>query len=92
MAHSIYRCVQEGLTNSIRHAAGHRTVVSVRYGDDDVDVEVASDGPVTGSVRPGRGLAGLRERVGGLGGELYAGERPGGGFTVRARVPLKGER
>jgi signal transduction histidine kinase len=87
-----YRVVQEALTNAIRHAAGHRTVVRVRYGTDGIDVDVATDGPVTRGARPGRGLAGLRERVGVLGGELAAGERPGGGFTVHARVPLGSDR
>jgi signal transduction histidine kinase len=41
-----------------------------------------------GSAQPGRGIAGMRERCGLLGGELTAGPRPGGGFEVRARLPL----
>jgi signal transduction histidine kinase len=88
-----YRVVQEGLTNALRHAPGSRTCVRIRYGDEDVDVEVITDAPsataapVTGSG--GRGLAGLRERVGAVGGELVAGERADGGFSVRARLPVR---
>ncbi|HEY3687089.1 MAG TPA: histidine kinase [Streptosporangiaceae bacterium] len=84
-----YRVVQEALTNALKHAVGARTVVSVEHGAEAMDVEVTTDGPArTGLGRGGgRGLAGLRERVGVVGGDLRTGERPGGGFTVHARIP-----
>jgi signal transduction histidine kinase len=84
-----YRVVQEALTNALKHAVGARTVVSVEHGAEAMDVEVTTDGPArTGLGRgSGRGLAGLRERVGVVGGDLRTGERPGGGFTVHARIP-----
>jgi len=84
-----YRVVQESLTNALKHAAGERTVVRVRHHADRLDLEITSDG----ATRPGlgrgsgRGLVGLRERVGVVGGELTAGARPDGGFTVTASIP-----
>jgi signal transduction histidine kinase len=63
----------------------------VRHGEREITVEVSTDG--TGSrtaaaVGSGRGLAGLRERVGVLGGDFSAGGGPDGDFTVRARIPV----
>ncbi|MGC5168408.1 sensor histidine kinase [Luteimicrobium sp. DT211] len=93
---ALYRVVQEGLTNAVKHAAGARTTVRLTAADEDVEVEVRTHGPaaVTPSaafpslVGGGRGLAGLRERVAGLGGELSAGPTPDGGFVLAARLPV----
>lgn len=85
-----YRVVQEALTNALKHARGSRTVLQVRHGERTVEVEVRTAGQgSTGVAAPGsgRGLAGLRERVGLLGGDLSAGVQPGGDFVVRARIP-----
>lgn len=90
-----YRVVQEGLTNAVKYAAGNRTLVRVRYGGDDMDIEVITEGPSVAAVGSGsgRGLAGLRERVSLSGGEFTAAGRPDGGFTLQARLPLRsGER
>ncbi|MFD0264653.1 sensor histidine kinase [Kitasatospora indigofera] len=90
-----YRVVQETLTNALKHAAGEPTRVLLRYGDEHLGIEVATDGPVAAQVarKPGptggRGLAGLRARVRMLDGELEAGPRPEGGFEVRATIPAK---
>jgi signal transduction histidine kinase len=86
---SAYRIVQEALTNALKHAGPARARVTVRYGDDGVEVEVADDG--AGSANgdgDGHGLVGMRERVAVYGGELESGPQPGGGFAVRARLPL----
>jgi len=94
---SAYRIVQEALTNVLKHAGAARAVVSIGYLDDAVTIEVTDDG--TGPLAPagpglaasaadGRGLAGMRERAALFGGELRAGPEPGGGFTVRARLPV----
>lgn len=83
-----YRVVQEALTNALKHARGSRTSVRVHHGDQEIAVEVGTTGP--GSASPGgsgRGLAGLRERVGVLGGDFSADARDGAGFVVRARIP-----
>jgi signal transduction histidine kinase len=86
---AVYRVVQEGLTNAMKHASGQPTVAEVRYGDDEISVEVRNDGPVQpgGSVTAGRGLTGLRERVSRCGGNLVASTRSEGGFSVRAWLP-----
>jgi signal transduction histidine kinase len=93
-----YRIVQESLTNVTRHAGPARATVLVRYGPDDLTVQVDDDGrgleppsAADAPLRPGRGLVGMRERVAALGGELSAGPRPGGGFRVLARLPIDGE-
>lgn len=87
---AVYRVVQEGLTNAVKHARSCPTTVRIRYGTDLIDVEVVTVGPEIAETVPGRGLTGLRERVGLLGGDLRAGGRPGGGFLVEARIPLRG--
>ncbi|MEV6441746.1 histidine kinase [Amycolatopsis sp. NPDC051716] len=82
-----YRVVQESLTNALKHARGSRTSVEVHHGEREIAVAVSTAG--SGSTSPGgsgRGLAGLRERVGVLGGDFSAG-RDGAGFTVCARIP-----
>ncbi len=84
-----YRIVQEALTNVIKHAGPARASVVIRYAGDSVELEVADDGrgAPTRSDR-GHGLTGMRERVALYGGEFDAGSRNGGGFVVRARLPL----
>jgi signal transduction histidine kinase len=90
-----FRIVQESLTNVTRHAGPATTTVLLAYGEKDLTIQVDDDGrgveppSVAGiPLRPGRGLAGMRERVAALGGELTTGPRPGGGFRVQARLPL----
>jgi signal transduction histidine kinase len=88
---SAYRIVQEALTNVLRHAGPARAEVTVGCSDSAVTIEVTDDGP--GNPAPpaltgGQGLAGMRERVAVFGGDLRAGPRPGGGFTVCARLPI----
>ncbi|MFE5814568.1 sensor histidine kinase [Streptomyces sp. NPDC056479] len=102
IAVTAYRIVQEALTNALRHGDGGKAEVTVRYADHALRVEVLSTGPsvLTGGApqqpRPvvrygegtGRGLLGLRERVAVYGGDLDARRRLGGGYRVRARIPL----
>ncbi|MFB7497489.1 sensor histidine kinase [Streptomyces sp. NPDC056161] len=96
-----YRIVQEALTNALRHGDGGKAEVTVRYADHALRVEVLNTGPsvLTGSTPAhpapprrrdgtGRGLLGLRERVAVYGGDLDARRRLGGGYRVRARIPL----
>jgi signal transduction histidine kinase len=87
-----YRIVQEALTNVIKHAGPAHASVLVRYTDQDVTVEIRDDGHAgrSGMVTGGQGLVGMRERAAVHGGELIAEPAAGGGFRVRARLPLGG--
>jgi signal transduction histidine kinase len=90
-----FRIVQEALTNVARHARGATATVRVSYGEHDLTVQVDDDGsggPTQAVAGTGKGIVGMRERVSALGGELEAGPRPEGGFRVRARLPLDGNR
>jgi signal transduction histidine kinase len=95
---SAYRIVQEALTNVLKHAGSARAEVSVGVIGDALMIEVTDDGPGPEAADParaepapgGRGLTGMRERVALFGGELLAGPEPGGGFAVRARLPVGG--
>ncbi len=89
-----YRLVQEALTNVLRHARGARVTVRLSRDDRGVEVFVRDDGhgrshrPAELSS-PGYGLAGMRERVVRLGGELSTGATDDGGFAVQARLPVQ---
>jgi signal transduction histidine kinase len=89
-----FRIVQEALTNVSRHAGPATATVRVSYGDRELAVEVDDDGrgPSAQGSAPGggKGIVGMRERAAALGGDLQAAPRPGGGFRVRARLPLEG--
>jgi len=87
---SVYRIVQEALTNILKHAA--RADVAIGCAHEAVTIEVTDDGtekPANPAPPGGHGLTGMRERVAIFGGELFAGPRRGGGFAVRARLPLE---
>jgi signal transduction histidine kinase len=86
-----YRVVQEALTNAIKHAGPARARVSVRWGQDALELEVHDDGrgpAVPTNTDSGHGIRGMRERAALHGGSVEAGPAPGGGFAVRARLPL----
>jgi signal transduction histidine kinase len=84
-----YRLVQEGLTNAIKHARAQRAEVLVHYADGHVELTISDDGVGGGDAGgSGHGLVGMRERVSVYGGELEAGPRAGGGFRLRARLPV----
>jgi signal transduction histidine kinase len=85
-----YRIVQEALTNVARHAGHARATVRLHYAPGALTVRVDDDGSGSGTAAPGPGLGliGMRERVSVLGGRLHAGPQDGGGFLVRAELPL----
>ncbi|MFF1508500.1 sensor histidine kinase [Streptomyces sp. NPDC058326] len=90
---TVYRIVQEALTNVARHADAGTASVRIDCRTDAVAIRVDDDGRATsatpaGVTAPGLGLLGMRERVTALGGRLRAGPRDGGGFTVHAELPL----
>jgi signal transduction histidine kinase len=88
---SVYRIVQEALTNTLKHGgdAPHARVL-LRYTPRSIEIEMTDDGvgATAGSDGIGRGLIGMRERVAFLDGNIETGPAPGGGFVVRARIPI----
>ena len=84
-----YRIVQEALTNTRKHAGPARARVAVRYAPEALDLEITDDGRPAANGGSGHGLIGMRERVALYGGQLDAGPRPQGGFTIHAHLPLQ---
>ena len=92
---TVYRIVQECLSNALRHGKPELITISVDHAHcregqgDEVIVEVADDGQgMCGAPAIGYGLVGMEERVRAMNGELTFSNRPGGGFAVRAEVPV----
>jgi signal transduction histidine kinase len=90
---TVYRIVQESLTNVLKHAGPAAVTVELDFSDG-VAVTVTDDGrgasaALTGIPGAGRGTTGMRERAAALGGKLSAGPKPGGGYRVHATIPLE---
>jgi signal transduction histidine kinase len=89
---TVYRVVQEALTNVAKHARAEVVDVKVRSADNEIRIAVSDDGSGIDPRRPpdsGFGLAGMRERVELAGGDLYVGPGEAGGTVVRARLPVR---
>lgn len=87
-----FRICQEALTNVIRHAGAATVELRLNYGSDELVVQVQDDGhgaAANGHGHGGNGIPGMRERATGLGGRMVAGPRPGGGYRVRAQLPVE---
>jgi signal transduction histidine kinase len=102
VGHASYRIVQEGLTNVLRHSTAKHARVRIGQAEGVLLIEILDNGqarPVTGTVTGtvggivggGHGLLGMRERAAALGGSCEAGRAPGGGWRVRARIPIDQE-
>jgi signal transduction histidine kinase len=88
---TVYRIVQEALTNALKHAGPVQAQIVIDFRDDELKVEVLDEGSehqVSPGTTSGRGLAGMRDRVALYGGSLEAGPRLGHGYAVRAWLPL----
>jgi signal transduction histidine kinase len=94
---TVYRVVQESLTNAARHASGAPVRVELRWRSSELQVRVRNAPPARAARRRpgfgpgGAGLTGLAERVTSMGGRLSAGPEPDGGFAVLATFPLAPE-
>jgi signal transduction histidine kinase len=95
VALSVYRIVQEALTNVLKHAGPARAEVHLDYGED-LEISISDNGrgaaaALAGPAAPGagRGTTGMRERAVMLGGTFAAGPRPSGGYQVRAVIPFQ---
>jgi signal transduction histidine kinase len=88
---SVYRVVQEALTNVLKHTRPTHVSVTLAFRNSGLELEIVDDGVRQGEhldANGGQGIVGMRERVALLGGELETGRRAGGGFRVAARVPI----
>ena len=87
---SVYRVVEEALTNTLRHAEAQRVTVTLAFAARELDVLVRDDGQgaVAAPAGGGHGLVGMRERIAMLHGTFEAGPDPRGGYVVHASVPL----
>jgi len=90
---SVYRIVQEALTNVLKHSHPTNVEVTLAFRRSRLDVEVVDDGTTVehDGATTGHGIVGMRERVALLGGQLETGRRVGGGYRVAARLPIGGD-
>jgi signal transduction histidine kinase len=87
LALAVVRCVQEVVTNTLRHANAQHLWINVIANRDGVRMEARDDGRGVADLRPGYGLTGMRERLEQFGGQLQLESAAGRGFRVTARVP-----
>lgn len=88
-----YRVVQEALTNVVKHADTGEATVRLAYSRRGLTITVSDNGQShdPGTRPAGYGLIGMRERVRSVGGELFTGRRPQGGFEVTTELPLQSD-
>lgn len=86
--HAAFRVVQEALTNVSKHAGAKTVTVRLGYGADELSVQIDDDGH-GGAAPAGNGIRGMAERAQALGGDVTAAPREGGGYRVRARLPVR---
>lgn len=89
-AHTLFRCAQEILTNTAKHAEARNAWLTLRRTDDGYQVEGRDDGKGVSDFHYGTGLTGMRERVMEFGGDFEVQSRVGEGFAVRLRIPVRG--
>jgi signal transduction histidine kinase len=87
IGHALFRCIQEAITNSVKHARAQNVWVDVRSGTRGLDVVVRDDGRGVREVTPGTGLEGIRARASRVGGRAEFSSTSGQGFVVRIAVP-----
>lgn len=86
-AHVLFRCVQEAVTNAIKHARANKLRIEFGNEHHEITLVISDDGNGTDSLIPGHGLIGMRERLESVGGVLNIDYKAGGGFTLRAQLP-----
>ncbi len=88
IAHALFRCIQEALTNSLRHAGASNISIDVARRGEAIAVEVRDDGAGADGVGAGTGLRGIQTRIAQIGGMVEHGSGRDGGFHVRITVPI----
>jgi len=89
-AHTVLRCVQEILTNAVRHAAAGNVWIELARTGSGIAIRARDDGRGAKEVRPGHGLTGMRERLEQVGGTLEIETQPAKGFRIQAWMPVSG--
>lgn len=89
LAHTLFFCTQEALTNAMRHAEASLVTIELRATRDCITLQVGDNGHGSGAASEGNGLRGMRERVAEQGGTLQAGDRPAGGYGISIALPLR---
>jgi len=87
-AHTVLRCVQEIITNAIRHAAASNLWIELSRTGNGIAIRARDDGRGSKELRPGHGLTGMRERLEQVGGKLEIETQPAKGFRLNAWLPL----
>jgi len=87
-AHALFRCVQEAITNTVRHARAQNLWIELEKEENGIALRARDDGRGTVAVRTGNGLQGMRERLEEIGGRLEIESRPGQGFSLLAWMPV----
>jgi two-component system, NarL family, sensor histidine kinase UhpB len=91
-SHALFRCIQEGLTNSVKHASAQNVRVVIAKTPEGLDVSIRDDGTGVREVTPGRGLEGMTARALQIGGRVEFRSKPGHGFEVHLSVPTEAGR
>lgn len=90
-AHSVFRCVQEVITNTLRHASARNLWIDVLSTEDGgIQVRTRDDGKGARALKPGAGLTGMRERFAQLGGQVELRPAAGQGTELVAWLPARG--
>ncbi len=87
-AHAIFRCIQEAITNAVRHARARNLWIVLTQSVDRVTLRITDDGAGRSALHEGHGLKGMRARLDEVGGQLQMHTSPGHGFTIEAWVPV----
>jgi two-component system sensor histidine kinase DesK len=91
LAHALFRCVQEAVSNAMRHAdASQMHIALQRNADGELRLDISDDGRGSRAAPEGNGLRGMRERLAQWGGHLQAGDGSNGGFALQLRLPPAG--
>jgi len=87
----VFRCVQEAMTNAIKHADARNLWVELKRSEAGWEILVRDDGKGAANIVPGNGLKGMKERLEEVGGKVQFESQPYKGFTIQAFIPVTGE-
>ena len=90
LAHALFCCVQEAISNAVRHAGAEVLTIALARRGDGIELRIGDDGRGSGGAAEGHGLCGMRERLAALGGSLRAFNLPQRGFALHIAVPAGG--